>query len=279
MIKRIYSALARRGGALPLKLLGPDLRAQVLEKLSDEMVTETRVPGGRIRFYTPSTLLQWRAASVLTKETDMIEWIAGMSKSSVLWDIGANVGVFSLYAAVCQAAKVLAFEPAAANFEVLTRNVQLNGVSDRVTAYCLAFAGRTELGVLNLPSHAMGAALSQFGKRGEVSRYLEGAEANIVQGMIGYSVDEFVAQFSPLLPTHLKMDVDGLELPILQGAARFIREPGLLSMMVELSVSNTGERDQAVALIEAAGFHLVSQGEIQGTENERAANHLFMRPG
>lgn len=277
MIKRIYSAVARRAGALTLRMLAPDLRAQVLEKISDEMVTETAVPGGVIRFFTPSPLLRTRAVSVLSKESDMIEWLDAMPDGSVLWDIGANVGVFSLYAAVRKHATVLAFEPAAANFQVLTRNIQLNGVSDRVTAYCLALSGRTQLGVLNLPSHAMGAALSQFGERGETSRYLDNANSDIVQGMIGYAVDEFVAQFSPPLPTHLKMDVDGLELPILQGAAKFLREPRLRSMMIEISISNTAEREQALALIQAAGFRLVSQGESQGSQTERAANHLFVR--
>lgn len=269
--------MARRAGAWSLRMLRPDWRARVLEQLSEEMVAETAVPGGRIKFYTPSPLLRSRAQSLLTKEADMIEWMDSMPEGSVLWDIGANVGVFSLYAAICRRATVVAFEPAAANFQVLTRNIELNGVSDRLTAYCLALSGKTQLGLLNLPSHAMGAALSQFGQRGEMSRYLESANNGIVQGMIGYAVDEFVAHFSPVLPTHLKMDVDGLELPILQGAPKFLREPRLRSMMIELSISNTAERGQALAIIQAAGFRLVSQGEGQGSQTERAANHLFVR--
>ena len=43
---------------MSLRMLKPDLRAQVLEKLSEEMITETAVPGGRIKFYTPSPLLR-----------------------------------------------------------------------------------------------------------------------------------------------------------------------------------------------------------------------------
>ena len=79
------------------------------------MITEVSTPIGALGFYAPSPLLQQRASTVLTKEPDMIQWIDGIGKSDVLWDIGANVGTFSLYAAARAQCTVLAFEPSAAN--------------------------------------------------------------------------------------------------------------------------------------------------------------------
>lgn len=240
------------------------------------MVAESRILGGTLKFFAPSPLLQDRAANLLGKEPDMIQWLDGIPQDAVLWDVGANVGVFSLYAAFCRKARVLAFEPSAANFHVLARNIQLNHLNERVTCYCIALSGTTELGILNLSSPAMGTAMSQFGKPGEMSRYWTGGDA-AAHGMIGFTMDEFIKRFDPPFPTHLKMDVDGLEWPILQGAANTLRDPRLRAAMIELSLTDHAERARAMTLMEDSGFKFVSHGEAQGTETEKAANHLFER--
>ena len=276
-LKSMLRGATRRLAIAPLRLLGPRLRAQALELLSDRMITEAPIPNATLKFFAPTPLLQDRAAAVLTKEPDMIRWIDGLAKSAVFWDIGANVGVFSLYAAARASCTVLSFEPSASNFYVLARNVQLNGLNNLITAYCMALSGTTGLGVLNLASPAMGMALSQFGKAGEKSRYLTGEIQSAVHGMVGFSIDDFIARFAPPFPTHIKMDVDGLELQILQGATRTLSDRRLRSAMVELSLTDVDERGRAQALLERAGLKFISQGDTQGTGAENAANHLFVR--
>lgn len=206
----------------------------------------------------------------------MIRWIDTMDAGSVLWDIGANVGVFTLYAAMRRKAQVLAFEPSAANYYVLTRNICLNNLTARATAYCVALSGATELGVLNIGSSELGGAMSQFGRSGEKSRYWTGGDSD-AHGMVGMTVDDFIERFNPPFPTHLKMDVDGLEWPILQGATRTLADPRLQSAMIELSLTDTEERERALRLLAASGLRFISHGEVQGTATEKAANHLFER--
>jgi FkbM family methyltransferase len=276
-LHRLAFGIAIRLGAWPLKILAPGLRAELLERVTEEMVSVTSIPGNEICFYTPAPLLISRAASVLSKEEDTIQWIDGFEAGAVFWDIGANVGVYSLYAAIRKNVSVLSFEPSAANFHVLSRNIQLNQLGGQVTAYCIALSGRTELGVLNMSSPSMGAAISQFGQPGEMSPYWEGHTQAAVHGTIGFSIDDFIAHFDPPFPNYLKMDVDGLELPILRGAQRTLRDSRLQSMIVELSVSNKDENRIAQSLLEEAGFRFVSRGATQGTQTESAANHLFER--
>jgi FkbM family methyltransferase len=280
MIEGIKARLrkgARWMGKLPLGLLGPQLGAEAIEELSADAITETPVSGGTLRFWTPGTHLRYRAKSVLTKEPDTISWLDGMGKESVLWDIGANVGVYSLYAACCRGCRVIAFEPAAANFHVLTRNVDLNQAGDRVSAYCVALSGTTHLGVLNMASVSMGTALSHFGQAGERSRYWSDQPPVAGHGMVGFTIDDFIAQFPIAFPTHVKLDVDGLEWAILQGAAGMLRDTRLMTVMVELTSTDEGERSSAIALMKECGFDLVSRGAVQETGTEKAANHLFVR--
>jgi FkbM family methyltransferase len=276
-MKRFYSRAARTAAIAPIKLLPADLRAVAIERLNDDMVKRTRIPGGSIKFYAPTPLLRSRAETVLSKEVDTIRWIDGFKKGDVFWDIGANVGVFSLYASARHELIVLAFEPSAANFYVLSRNIQLNHVAHLINAYCIAFADRTHLGFLNLATENMGGALNQFGNFGEMSPYITDGSHGLAHGMIGFSIDGFIEIFNPPFPTHLKLDVDGLELAILAGARDTLKNPQLRSVLAELSLSRTSELNAALQLFEQAGLQLVGKGEPQGSDPEIGANHLFER--
>jgi FkbM family methyltransferase len=269
-------AVIRRLAEAPLHLIGQELRAEIVERESEALIVTVPIPGMSLRFYAPTPLLQVRAMGVLNKEPDMISWIDDFSEDAVFWDIGANVGVFSLYAAARTGCRVQAFEPAAANFHVLVRNITLNNLADHITAFCAALSGKTELGVLNSSSLAMGAALSQFGRPGDRSRYMNGTSAGR-QGMLGFTVDSFIELFHPPFPTYIKLDVDGLELAIVEGAHKTLRDPRLRSVMIELSLSDVKERMTGMAMMVEAGFRYVSHGEPQVVDTESAANHLFVR--
>jgi FkbM family methyltransferase len=169
----------RELASVPLRTLGNVQRGRALEKLTATMVSNVPLPGGILHFMTPTPLLQARASSMLSKEPDTCAWIDSFELDDVFWDVGANVGVFCLYAARRRGVRVLAFEPSADNYVVLCRNVEANSLDALVVPYCIALAGATELGVLNSPSREMGAALHQFGRRGVTSRYSNGRNNTI----------------------------------------------------------------------------------------------------
>jgi FkbM family methyltransferase len=273
---RLVARAAREIGKYGLEMLAPSSRAELLEAQTNQMVTVVAVGDRAIGFYAPSTGLIYRAETLLEKEPDTIAWINGFTDGAVFWDIGANAGVYTLYAAVLRRSIVVAFEPGSGNFYALTRNIQLNDLGRRVSAYCVAFSASTQLGVLNLPSAAMGGACNQFGKVGEMSRYADSASPQAIESVIAFTVDAFVACFDPPFPNHLKLDVDGLEAGILAGAAVTLRDRRLESILVELGVADDEEKRSAVALLRDAGFHCVSLGEVQGIR-EKCVNHLFHR--
>jgi FkbM family methyltransferase len=263
--------------SLPLRFSSGSVCADVIDNLSSTMTREIAVGEKRVKFFAPTPLLMARADALLAKEPDTIRWLNTIKSGSVFWDVGANVGVFSLYAAIVRDLCVLAFEPAASNFYVLSRNIQINSVASRVSAFCMAFSDRSQLGVLNLPSPEMGSALSQFGTAGEKSRYLNHSISATAQGTIGFSIDEFIERLHPPFPNCLKIDVDGLEWPILRGAANTLRDPRLHSAIIELSLTNEAERNEAIDFLRECGLHFVSHGEVQAAAKEKAANHLFER--
>lgn len=81
----------------------------------------------------------------------------------MLWDIGANIGLFSIYAALRPDVPVVAFEPAAGSYAALNENLVLNGMDDRISGYPVALAGESRLDVFNMASTVAGTALQGFG--------------------------------------------------------------------------------------------------------------------
>ena len=82
-----------------------------------------RLPSGEnLIFCTGHGRLVWRAKTLLTEE-EIIKWIDSSNKGDIFYDIGANVGNYSLYAAKTKGIKVYAFEPEINNVQLLYSNV------------------------------------------------------------------------------------------------------------------------------------------------------------
>lgn len=118
------------------------IRAHLAEQLTP--IAEQQTDAGVIRFWCHGKLPEWRARTLLTKEPETIRWIDGFSPGDTFWDIGANVGVYSLYAAK-RGARVLSFEPSPGNYYLLSRNIEINALDEAIAAYCIAFASASGL--------------------------------------------------------------------------------------------------------------------------------------
>ena len=84
-------------------------------------------------FCIPNKLNLYRAESFSKKEPDTLAWIDLIPEGSLIWDIGANVGLYSVYAAKARNCKVYSFEPSVFNLELLARNIFLNKLQDTIT--------------------------------------------------------------------------------------------------------------------------------------------------
>ena len=84
-------------------------------------------------FFTPNSLCRYRAATFSTKEPETLEWIDTYGgRSGAFYDVGANVGMYSIYYAKTHPESVYAFEPSALNIALLAKNISVNGLSNRI---------------------------------------------------------------------------------------------------------------------------------------------------
>lgn len=245
----------------------------------DEVIAEIPTPRGLVKFYCLGDLPLWRAQTLLTKEPETIEWIDTIGDGEVLFDIGANVGVYTLYAAINRKVRVLAFEPLAANYFLLNRNIEENRLSDNVRAYCLALNDADMTASFHVRDTGFGSALSSFAEA--IDHNGEHFAARFEQGMVGMTLDSFIEKFAPPFPDHIKIDVDGIEDKIVIGARRTLADPRLQSLSIELDAARPDYTDAVVRDIEAAGLALISKRrspELDGTPFGNIYNYLFRRP-
>ena len=125
----------------------------------------------------------WRADRIYINEPKTLDWIAGFAKTDVLLDVGANVGMYSIWAAKTRGIRVFACEPESQNYAVLNKNIVVNSLIDEVIAYSVAISDEAKFDTLNLSSFAAGQALHGF-EHAVTTR------------------DAFAAQFEAFVPVH-----------------------------------------------------------------------------
>jgi FkbM family methyltransferase len=194
----------------------------LLQQLIDsamENQTSVQHQGISMAFTTPNALCRYRAETFSIKEPETLDWLDSIPVGSVLWDVGANVGLYSIYAAKKNNARVFAFEPSVFNLELLARNVFLNDQSELVTIVPLALSDALGSSLFRMSTTAWGGALSTFGR--DLDQH--GGKHNSIfeYQMIGMAMDDAVSLLHIPPPNFIKVDVDGIEHFVLQGGGEY----------------------------------------------------------
>jgi FkbM family methyltransferase len=265
-----------------------------LKHIADKRhVSTCHVRGSDILLEVHSEIEKFRAKTYATKERETLDWIERYFKpGEVMYDIGANIGLYSLFAAkhLRGQCKVYAFEPEALNHAQLSKSIYLNGLSDVVLPCCLAVTDklcfdRFYLHPRNFQNMAAGhlvpgSALHSFGSTEDYS----GASFQPfhLQGAVGVSLDHLWQTWGLDFPNHVKIDVDGLEEKIIGGAKQTLADPRLKSVLVEVSAAK-GASDPILQRLTQAGFVRVtdfsahSSELLKGARHEDCVNSVFVR--
>ncbi len=186
---------------------------------------------GKMFFTTPNDLNRFRANTFSTKESDTLEWIDQISENSIFWDIGANVGLYSIYAAKQKNAKVFSFEPSVFNLELLARNIFLNQLSDKVVIVPLPLFDQLSINKLQMTNTEWGGALSSFGA--EYGHDGKPIHKVFEYSLVGLSLNDAVQRLNLPEPDYIKMDVDGIEHIILKGGKNVLKN--VKEILVEIN--------------------------------------------
>lgn len=221
------------------------------EKL-DPQVALKAADGSRVIFKTPNTLSLARVQTLYSKEPHTIAWLNGLAEGAVLLDVGANIGLYSLYAATARRCRVYAFEPESQNYGLLNRNIQANGLDDRITAFPCALSDRVGLDRLYLSRFETGGSCHSFAE--EVDFNLKSRPSPFAQGCASWALDAAVAGGALPVPRYIKIDVDGFEHKVIAGARATLAGTGVEELLIEVN-PHLAEHRSMVEELAALGFH------------------------
>lgn len=207
------------------------------------------------------------------KEPGTVEWIeSNVRPGDVFYDVGANVGSYAMIAAVQAPGKVVshAFEPSFSTYGQLCRNVILNGLEAQVFPHMIALANITGSSVFNYQSLAAGSSLHAAGDN--VDYRGNSFEPVYRQRVLAFSIDDLVSDWGFEVPSHIKIDVDGIELKVLLGARAVLADHRLRTVLVEVC-HDRGDSRSVRDLMTANGFELESERVLA----EAVSNWVFAR--
>jgi len=217
-------------------------------------------------------MTRYRADTFWEKEPETISWIDHANIGDTLLDIGANIGIYSLYAAK-KGMLVYAIEPNSLNFSMLNLNIMDNGLNDLVIAFPYSLHSKTKTSMLNMNDLIWGGALASFDRK--VDYKGSDAEFNFTQGSSGISIDEFVAN-TGFRPSHIKIDVDGNESLVLEGGNKYIKSNECKSILIELYEPHE-DYQYCLDILSNSGFNLVEKtiSDLYSKSEFQVKTHIF----
>lgn len=240
----------------------------------------------KLKFFTPNFLSNWLVEDFYKKEPETIEWIETFSKKNkkfIFWDIGANIGLYSIYAAqIHKYSEVVSFEPSFNNLRILSRNVFINNLNKKIK-------------IFQLPLNNKNILFSEF----KENKFLEGSSHNTFHynfdfegkqiktgnsySILGCSIKYILDNNLLSIPDYIKIDVDGIEHMIFKGIGNYLSNKKIKEIQVEINENFETQFETVVNLLKKNGFYIKEKKrneEYMGYKNEKFSktyNYFFHR--
>jgi FkbM family methyltransferase len=191
-----------------------------------------------------------------------------------MYDVGANVGAYSFIAHLVTSGDctIYALEPSFSTFAALSRNVLLNYCDKSIKPLLVALSSETGLNELVYSQIEPGAALHRL-----LNENVENGNsppAEFIQPILCYRLDDLIDQFGLRSPNLIKIDVDGAELNVLNGAIKTLGRPELRTVLIEID-DRSGPSQEIFPLMKKMKFQVWSRHPRRGSET--VANYIFGR--
>jgi FkbM family methyltransferase len=258
-VRVIGSGLAAALRALSFPF-GREMGSRIAGHASQLVAPIVRVdtPRGAMRFWCPSSTSAKYAINFMRYEPDTRAWIETHIKPGEhMWDIGANIGAYTLYASLLSGVTATAFEPVAGTYAALVRNISLNPAAKETVALSVALSDANALAPFYLRNTEVGGAMHALGAPETFDGRFEEASVQYVVAMRG---DELVHRFGARSPDHVKLDVDGHELRVLKGMSGVLGSVRTLWIEMEDAAELSGENARIETYLSGFGFSVERTG-------------------
>ena len=213
-----------------------------------------------------------------------MKWIDDFdnTKKFIFWDIGSNIGLFSIYAAIKHNnATVISFEPSTSNLRCLSRNISINKLEDKIKILPIALTNKTNhFSMMNEPEFIEGGALNSFG----VNYNFEGKKftPKMNYQIFATNIENLINNKILDLPDYIKIDVDGIEHLILEGAGNCLKSKKLKKIVVEINENFDDQKKNVFNILEKSDFKFLNKDHAKELDNinskfSKTYNYFFIK--
>lgn len=230
--------------------------------INEKSIEYIKIKNKKVFFFIPNSFTKYRLTNFFNKEPDTLNWINSFKKNSIFFDIGANNGNYSIYASLVNPniKKIFAFEPSFLNTRVLSRNISLNNLSNKIRIIQLPlYDKKNKILKMNEKSIQEGGSFNSFGVSfNSKGRFNYNNAVKNSYSILGTSLDSLIGDKVLPIPNYIKIDVDGIEHLILIGAKKMLKNKCIKSVLIELYPTFKKQYNLCFKILKKNGFKLLS---------------------
>ncbi len=219
-------------------------------------------------FKTGHGRLLWRAKSFHTEEKMMVKWLETFKKNDIFLDVGANIGIYSVPATyVCDHVYACELDPL--NIGTLKENIFLNRITNKITIIPFPAISSSKVVKIYYRDFSLGDAFQSVNRKNRIK--VKKTKNEHTSYHLGFSLDYIFKKFKLKMPTKVKIDVDGNEKEVFDGAKKIIFNAK------EIYFENSGLRDNEMIIrkLKKNNFKIIEE-EIP-SKTKFGCNMLFSR--
>ena len=239
------------------KLFNRDILVWIKFFIEQKAYRKVKLKSGKeLIFFVPNFLVDTLLRDFFIKEPETLNWIDNFKDKEklIFWDIGSNIGLYSIYAASnFENIEVISFEPSTSNLRILSRNISINNLENKIK-------------IFQIP---LGTYKNQFKKFYE-RKFNEGESHNSLDENIDFegkkidasnkyqlfstNIDQIIEEGILDVPDYIKIDVDGIEHLILKGGTNLLKVPKILGIQIEINENYEDQYTNVLKIMNECNF-------------------------
>jgi FkbM family methyltransferase len=239
-----------------IKFLNRSFLLWFADFINEDQYSSVNICEKKTYFFTPNQTIKWRVDTLFTKEPETIEWINNFEKKKkiIFWDIGSNIGLYSIYAAqTYNDIDIVSFEPSTSNLRILSRNISVNNLVEKIKINQLPLGEKQNTNLIMHESEFIeGWSMNTFGDPidHQGKKFKSKQSYSIFGNNINFYIENKILDF----PNYIKIDVDGLEHKILKGGNKCLENEKLESISIELNENYIEQFEEVTRIMKEHNF-------------------------
>ena len=251
------------------------------EFIQEDSYEEINILDKKVNFFVPNEITQWRVKTFFSKEPETLEWIDTFNQKNkiIFWDIGANIGLYSIYAALKHSnIQIISFEPSTSNLRVLSRNISINELEEKISINQIPLTKNQNQFLLMEESRFVeGWSMNTFGEGID----FEGKKIQPKNKykIFGTNINYLIKNNILSVPNYIKIDVDGIEHLILEGGSDYLENNEIKSISIELNENFKDQFNGVLKIMDKSNFRIKHKKQAaefyESDEFSKTFNYIF----